>query len=244
MTTPPTLLYGDFSCPWTYLTYRRLALLRTLGEEFELRAVEHDPWRAKPTTTPEDEFACLREEVDRVVAQLLPGEELPYSLRGFVPHTRAAVSGYAEAFGSGVGDIAGPLLFEAYWRHGWDLGQPRLVRTLLIEAIQGGTSPSDPLRRWGHAVDVTGGPMTTLAWRLVRAWRQQWTATDKEVVPILVLPDGTYRYGVDAVEHVGRRLADSGIDPGTDLSWPQPGPRPPLDGFGRTQVLYDPRGVA
>jgi hypothetical protein len=85
--------------------------------------------------------------------------------------------------------------------------------------------------------------MTTLAWRLVRAWRRQWMSLDKEVVPVLLLPDGTLRYGVDAVEHLGRRLAASDIDPATEPSWPEPRPPAPLDGYGRTQLLY-PLGAA
>jgi hypothetical protein len=244
MTAPATILYGDFSCPWSYLSYRRLALLRTAGEEFELRAVQHDPARPGRPDLRSKAFEHLHQEMGRVVAQLLPGEELPYELRGFVPHTKAAVSGYAEAYGAGVPDVAAPLLFEAFWRNGLDVDDPRCVRTLLVDAIRGGGSPSDPLRRWGHAVDVTGGPMTTLAWRVVRAWRHQWQSLDKEVVPVLLLPDGTLRYGVDAVECLGRRVAASGIDPATQLSWPDPRPPAPVDGHGRAQLLYPPLGAA
>jgi hypothetical protein len=80
--------------------------------------------------------------------------------------------------------------------------------------------------------------MTTIAWRLVRAWRRQWTAMDKEVVPVLVLPDGGVRYGVDAVEELGRRLVERGVDLTTEPPCPTPGARPPVDGYGRTQVLY------
>jgi hypothetical protein len=235
MTPPPILLYGDFTCPWSYLAHRRLELL---GEPFELRAVEHDPWRARPSRTRDDEFSCLREELDQLSWFLLPGEELPLTLRGFVPHTRAAVSGYAESFGAGVADVAAPLLFDAFWRHGLDLSDPAVVRTLLADALESGTSPSDPLRRWGHGVDVTGGPMTTLAWRLVRAWRREWVAFEKEVVPLLVLADGRVRYGVDAVEHLGQAVMDAGLDPAAEPPRREPGPRPPLDGHGRRQVLY------
>ncbi|GAB3440913.1 hypothetical protein GCM10027517_16100 [Phycicoccus ginsengisoli] len=233
--TPPTVLYADFSCPWSYLAHRRLELL---GAPFELRAVEHDPWQARPSRTREDEFSCLREELDRLSWFLLPGEELPHLLRGFVPHTRAAVSGYAECYGAGVADLAAPLLFDGFWRHGLDLSDPVVVRLLLADAVESGTSPSDPLRRWGHCVDVTGGPMTSLAWRLVGAWRREWSGFDKEVVPLLVLGDGEVRHGVDAVEHLGRAVMAAGIDPATEPTRREPGPRPPLDGYGRPQVLY------
>lgn len=237
-TTPPTVLYGDFSCPWSYLAHSRLLRLRATGRTFELRAVEHDPWRARPTQSADQSLACLTEELDRVAALLLPGETLPLAPPRAVPHTRAAISGYAEAFGAGVAEIAAPRLFDAYWTHGTDLSSPAAVRSLLDDAVMAGISPSDPLRRWGHAVDVTGGPMTTTAWRLVRGWREEWSALEKEVVPVLVLPDGEQVYGVDAVEHLGRLVAASGVDPSAELTPPEPGPRPPLDGYGRVQVLY------
>lgn len=240
--TPLTVLYGDFSCPWSYLAYHRLTRLYRTAGDVEFRAVEHDPWRARPRSSASESLACLDEELGRVAAQLLPGETLPLALPPAVPITRAAVSGYAEAFGADVADLAAARLFESFWTRGTDLSSPAAVRTLLADAVMAGTSPSDPLRRWGHAVDVTGGPMTTTAWRLVRRWREEWTAMEKEVVPVLVLPDGEHLYGVDAVEHLGQALATSGVDPSADLVRPEPGPRPPLDGYGRVQVLYPATG--
>lgn len=238
----PTVLYGDFSCPWSHAAYRRLTRLGALGEAVEHRAVEHSPWRARPTVTADEEVACLREELDRVATHLLPGEDLPGVAPAahprFVPLTRAAVSGYAEAHGAGMADVAAPLLFEAYWRDGLDLARPAVVRSLVAEAVMSGHSPSDPLRRWGHAVDVTGAPMTTTGWRLVRDWRSQWAAMEKEVVPVLVLPDGVHVYGVDALERLGQLLVARGVDVSEEITWAEPGPRPPLDGYGRTQVLY------
>lgn len=233
------VLYGDFTCPWSYLAYRRLAALRVAGLGFEFRAVEHDPWRAHETSRSE-QFAEVQREMDTVLGCLRPDEELPYTLAGFVPHTKAAVSGYAEAAAAGVADVAAPLLFEAFWRHGLDLSDPRVVRTLLADAIMGGSSSSDPLRRWGHAVDVTGGPMTTAAWRLVREWRGEWTSLGKEVVPVLVPHDEPPVFGVDAVQHAGELMGEWAVDPSTPLEWPQPGPRQPVDGFSRRQVLYLP----
>lgn len=243
MTRTPTILYVDFTCPWSYLAHRRLALLSADGMDVEVRAVEHEPKRSHLGLAGDDDFQCLREEVARVEQALIPGESLPMELRGFVPSTRAAVSAYAESYGAGVADIAAPILFESYWRHGVDLGKPAVVRVLLAEAVMAGTSTSDPLRRWGHCVDVTGGPMTSLAWRLVRAWRHQWTELEKEVVPVLLPETGDIRYGVDAVDQLGQLLQERGIDPSAEPGWPQPGTRPPLDGHGRTQILY-PLGAA
>lgn len=233
------VLYGDFTCPWSYLAYRRLAALRVKGLGFEFRAVEHDPWRAHETSRREH-LTEVQREMDTVLGCLQPEEEYPYTLAGFVPHTKAAVSGYAEATAAGVADVAAPLLFEAFWRPGLDLSDPRVVRTLLADAIMGGSSPSDPLRRWGHAVDVTGGPMTTAGWRLVREWRGEWTGLGKEVVPVLVPHDEPPVFGVDAVQHAGELMGEWAVDPSTPLVWPQPGGRQPVDGFSRRQVLYPP----
>ncbi|MEO6018862.1 MAG: hypothetical protein ABIP45_01275 [Knoellia sp.] len=244
MTMTPTILYVDFTCPWSYLAHRRLALLSADGMDVEVRAVEHEPKRSHLGLVDKDEFPRLREEVSRVEHALLPGESLPIELRGFVPNTRAAISAYAESSCAGVAPIAAPILFEAHWRDGLDLGNPSVVRVLLADAVMSGTSPSDPQRRWGHCVDVTGGPMTSMAWQLVRAWRHQWTDLEKEVVPVLLPETGNIRYGVDAVDHLGQLLMERGIDPSTEPVWPQPGPRPPLDGHGRTQILYGPLGVA
>lgn len=243
MSGGPALLYGDFSCPWSYLSYRRLAMLRAAGQRFELRAVEHDPWHPGSPRGGRDELAALQGEMDEVVAHLLPDEDLPYTLAGFVPHTRAAISGYAESHGANVADVAAPVLFEAFWRHGVDISDPRTVRTLLAEALMSGSSTSDPLRRWGHAVDVTGGPMTTTGWRLVRDWRREWHDLEHEVVPVLVLDDGPV-FGVDAVDRLGTMLADSDVDPARPVEWPRPGRRPPVDRGGRRQVLYPPPHVA
>src|SRR4051794_9779857 len=126
---PPTLarrvvLYGDFNCPWSYLASRRAALLAAVGVVIDWRAVEHDPpHRGTPshasTRTPATQLADiddrqdetpaaparlgpLLDDMQQVLTLLLPGEELPYALAGFAPHTGAAVTAYAEAYRSGA----------------------------------------------------------------------------------------------------------------------------------------------
>ncbi len=204
-------LYGDFNCPWSYLAERRARLLADQGVEVDWRAVEHE--RRRPRRYGDTRFACLREEMDRVERSLLPGERYPYSLTGFVPYTTAAVSGYAEAYGAGVAGRVHGLLFEAFWVHGVDIGNPRLVRTLLVDAIRSGDSDSGCLRDWGYAVDVTGGPVTTTAWRLARRWRQEWQETGKETVPVLYVDEQHLFFGEDAVARLGDELAARGLDP-------------------------------
>ena len=135
-----------------------------------------------------------------MLTHLLPGESLPYTLKGHVPFTGAATSAYAEAYAA---DVARPVrrrLFEAFWENGLDLNDARVLRALLaadlLEVVD-----LEPVWRWGHACDVAGGPISSAAWHLVRDWRSQW----KEVggtVPTLVV-DGQAIIGADAVDWLG-----------------------------------------
>lgn len=220
-------IYGDFNCPWSYLAERRARLLAGHGVVVDWRAVEHEPRRPSRHggRHGDTRFACLREEMDRVERSLLPGELYPYSLAGFVPYTAAALSGYAEAYGAGVADRAHSRLFEAFWVHGLDIGSPRLVRTLLVDAILSGSSDSDCLRDWGYAVDVTGGPVTTTAWRLARRWRKEWRDTGKEVVPMLYVDEHGPVFGEDAIARLGEELVARNLDPGAELPRPTEPPR-------------------
>jgi hypothetical protein len=71
----------------------------------------------------------LLEETQQVLTILLPGEELPYALAGFAPLTSAAVPAYADAYRAGVARRVRQVLFEAYWLHAFDLGDPAVVHT-------------------------------------------------------------------------------------------------------------------
>ncbi|MGN6576541.1 MAG: DsbA family protein [Nocardioides sp.] len=206
------VLYGDFNCPWSYLAARRAAVLATDGMQVDFRAVEHEPWRPRRFTDSSVRFECLHEEMDTVLAQLLPGEDLPYALAGFVPYTRVAVAAYAEAYVAGVADQVRQLLFEAFWMHGVDLGDTEVVRILLADALRSGSSRSEPVREWGYAVDLAGSPVTLTAFRLRAAWTDQWRDTGKETVPVLVTGDGRTRFGVDAVEWLGVELLSRGLE--------------------------------
>jgi hypothetical protein len=197
--------YGDLTCPWSYLASRRAALLESHGVEVDWWMVEHDRPRPGRLPSVETRLGTARQELERVRRRLLPGERLPEALPEFVPYTRPAVSGYAEAYLAGVGSEARRLLFDAFWLHAVDLGDPRLVRALLVDTVRGGHPSSGVLREWGYAVDVTGAPVTTEAWRLVHRWRTDWSSGE-EVVPALVLDDGRRLDGVGAVEWLGAEL--------------------------------------
>jgi hypothetical protein len=206
VTADRIVVYGDFNCPWSYLASRRASVLAAGGVDVDWRAVEHEPWRPSRFTDSSVRFSSLREEMDRVVAQLLPGEALPYSLAGFVPYTKAAVTGYAEAYAAGAGSRVRDLLFEAFWMHAFDLGDATVVRTLLVDAVRSGSSSGGVLRDWGYALDVGGGPVTTRSWRLVDSWADQWRATGKETVPVAFVDDDAPLFGTDAVERLGAEL--------------------------------------
>lgn len=213
------VVYGDFTCPWSYLTWRRTERLRAAGVEIDWRSVEHDPWHTLRPIDITDRFAQLREELPKVEERLLPGEMLPRTLAGFVPFTGAATSGYAEAYVAGVATPVRRLLFEAFWRRGIDLNDGRVVRTLLVDAIRRGTSPCELVGLWGYALDVNGGPITHEGWQTVRDWRDSWAATadgDESVagvIPVVIVDGAAPVHGVAAVDRVGRLLVEMGLDP-------------------------------
>lgn len=208
---PRMVLYVDFTCAWSYLASRRAAILQlTGGPVFDVRAVEHAPRR--PGDPNSASLTRLRATTEQVTGHLLTGEERPYALACFVPHTEAAVSGYAEAYGAGVASRVRHLLFEAFWLHAVDLGDPYLIRTLLVDAIRSGSSRSEALRKWVDAVDVTGGPITTTGWRLVRQWHAEWTGLGVGAVPLLLIEDASPLVGAAAVEWLGAELFARGLE--------------------------------
>ncbi len=205
------LLYGDFNCPWSYLAFRRSRVLAAAGVAVDWRAVEHAPWvpgvdAGRPTV------AGLQGELDRVLAMLLPEEELPYDLAGFVPRTRPAVAAYAEAYGASVGALVAHVLFESFWMHGIDIGDARVLRTVLGDAIRSGSSASEILHEWGYCVDVTGGPLTSTGWRHLTRWALQWRDSNTATVPLLIA-DGEPIVGVEAVAWLGQEILRRGLDP-------------------------------
>ena len=86
------------------------------------------------------------------------------------------------------------------------------MRSLLADTLRNGHARSELLSAWGYAVDVTGAPVTTEAWRLVRSWRNGWSSFG-EVVPLVVLDGDRRLYGVEAVEWLGSEVVRRGIDP-------------------------------
>lgn len=221
MTTSLTV-YGDFNCPWSYLSWRRSELLRRDGAEIDWRTVEHDPWHHQDEEEMAKRQQTTHAALAKVETRLLPEEHLPHSFTGHVPFTGAATAAYAEAVVAGVAPEARRILFEGFWLHGADLNNARVVRDLLAGVLRGRPSRSELVHLWGYAVDVTGGPITTHAWGLVRDWRKEWQALGQEVVPALsfgpsVAPDA-WLHGEDVVERLGHELGSRRLDVGASAA--------------------------
>jgi 2-hydroxychromene-2-carboxylate isomerase len=197
------VIYGDFSCPMCYLASQRVDALTNAGVAVQWRAVEHRPDLPVGGLRHEVETRSAAERaLGDARALHRPGEQLPAAVPALVPKTTAAVSAYAEACGAEVKDEIRRLLFSAYWEGGVDIGNPVVLHTLLASAFMRGNATSDPIRRFGYAVAVTGGPITTQASQLIRSWRQQWQALGTPELPSLW--DGTR---VKSGERALRQLA-------------------------------------
>jgi hypothetical protein len=204
--------YGDFTCPWSYLSWQRSELLREDGVDVDWRTVEHDPWHHLTPESLVERHHTTHTAVTQLQQHLLPGEHVPHTFAGKVPFTGAATAAYAEAVVAGVGPEARRILFEAFWHDGADLNDARVVRGLLSSVLRGRPSRSELVRLWGYAVDVTGGPVTTEAWRLVRDWRTEWQDFGTGVVPALSFQGDTWVHGEDVVDRLREELTARGLE--------------------------------
>ncbi len=181
------IVYGDFTCAACYLASWRADLLSADQDPVDWRAVEHHP--GVPLTgkrLAQQEREQMDREWSTARALLLPGEDLPGRSPSFLASTRAAVAGYAEAYGAGVAERARRLLFHAYWVDGQDIGDPAVLRVLLAAAIRSGHSASQPLREWGYAVSPARAPLTSVGYHLILDWRQQWRDLGQPCEPMLL----------------------------------------------------------
>lgn len=205
-----TVVYGDFTCPFSYLASRRIDLLDDRDGEVEWRAVEHAPHTPLNGLRLDPEAAKDAErEWRRVQELLLPDEELPGRPPTVLSSTQAAVAAYAEAVGAGVGPAVRRLLFRAYWVDGLDIGNPEILRPLLAATVRAGTSTSAPLHEFGYAVTPARGPITSDAYRRIREWHKQWVSLGDPTIPTMQ-EDGQTISGVPALIRLGERI--TGLD--------------------------------
>ncbi len=212
MTIRDLVLYGDFNCPWSYLASLRLDRLAETGVTVEFRAVEHDPLLPAPERRMRTaETAALAAELAEIGSLLHGGEELPTTLPRLVPRTGAAISGYAEAVAAGVGPQARSRLFSAYWQESADIGNPATVRRLLADIVTAGQSASGPVRDWGYVVSISGSPMSSAAYRLIRTWSNSWHdlggGPAQPTIPVLIVNGISVLRGGAAVTRLGDELA-------------------------------------
>lgn len=193
------VIYGCFTCPWCYLASQHSDQLADPLDGPQWRMVVPEP-HPPVTGTRLDaaDRSRLEDELAAVGVMLLPGEQLPSQAPAFVPYTSPAVAGYAEACGAGVEDVVRRLLFDAYWQHDADIGNPEVLRRLLAAPIRAGHSASWPLRESGYVVSLAGGPITTGAYDHMRNWQADWLHAAGGAVPAMV-GGGTPITGPDVV---------------------------------------------
>jgi hypothetical protein len=207
------VVYGDFNCPWSYLASRRAALLSTNGLQIDWRAVEHTPLEDAAKENTSNRFEDLRGEMEEVLALLLPGELLPFALAGFLPHTRAAIAAYAEAYATGASAAVRALLFEALWLHSVDLADPSVVHTLVVDTIRTQQPSGHPLTQWEYDAGATADSRHTTAARLSATWAEEWGAIAHGTVPVILINGLSPIVGTEAVEWLGRQLLNRGLVP-------------------------------
>jgi hypothetical protein len=230
-------VYADFTSPWCYLASRRVDALLAAGVEVDWRAVEWD--RRLPVTgrvLDPGGRAAIEEQMTAVRGLLLPDERLPWATPRLVSRTEAAISGYAEACVAGVGADVRRLLFAAYWEYGMDIGNPEALRKLLAGPMLRGRSQSWTVRA-GLAVSPSGCPITTEAWRRIRAWRDGWVGTGADELPVVLVGEESPAAGEAAVRRLEKEMAAHGVQPDPDLPDPARYPavpvRPPKDWVSR-----------
>ena len=203
------VIYGDFACPWSYLASQRADALEAVGITVDWRAVEGclHPWDTRAT---KQRLEQVRDAIPEVQAALGPAENFPASLGRYTPFTAAAVSAYAEGCAAERSTVIRRLLFNASWVHGVDLNNANALRRLTAPVLMDSASPSNVVREWGMVPDVTGGPVSTAAWRLRREWASTWQSIDSPHTPWLLV-DGQPTFGSVAVAWLGalvRLLSD------------------------------------
>lgn len=172
----PLVVFGDFNCPFSALASRRGGALEEAGRvTVDWRAVEHDgaiPAAGKKLRGLDADD--LDAELEQVRSLLLPGESLPLRRPPLRANTAAATAGYAAAAPAQRPALRAEL-FRRYWERGENLGDPAVLA----------------------AAGVQDGDASTAA-----AWRDEWRAAGPPVVPLLVLPGGELRRGLDALAHL------------------------------------------
>ena len=231
------VVLADFNSPLCYLA--GLWVDQRLADDVEIdwRAVEHAPGLSLLGTPSAAAPDVLRELVEAARLPVPAGEEgLSAALPPVITNTRAAVAAYAEAVTDGVQDEVRRRLLHAIWIEKRHLTSAYDVRRIITDVMyprvpigpyrtsslpQPMTGDADPwraTRRQGGTTAPDGGPLTTIGYRRIRVWREEWRALERPRLPVLIDARGAIYEGADAV----MRLA------GLPLSGPR-GPERPVE---------------
>jgi hypothetical protein len=181
------LVYGDFTCPYSYLASQRADALSTAGlAEVQWRAVEHD--RAVP---PAGRLAPVPGTCQLPLRDLAPlarpDERVPDRAPPVTSNTHAAVYLY-----SWTAPEVRPLLRRRLFEAIWTLHLPVSSVEDLLGLLGGQSLAPAP---WGS----TEG-------RLNR-WRREWQALPGRYLPAVVRPtDGVVVTGPDALAYLAGLL--------------------------------------
>jgi predicted DsbA family dithiol-disulfide isomerase len=170
------VVYGDFNCPFSALASHRVDRIVAQGRQrIRWCAVEHDEQiPAGGLEVADGTATALADELATVAGLLRPGEADRLHLPLRQVNTRLAVQRYAGTPPS-ARPAARAAIFAAHWEQG---------------------------RRIDDAVtldDLGAGPVDAAT---AEGWRARWLATDRPIVPALVLADGTLSRGLGALERL------------------------------------------
>lgn len=170
--SPPTVLFGDFSCPFSALAHRRAMRLAAQGSAHVVwRPVEHDPDVPVDGSPIDDESrAAFEAELDQI-RELLADDETD-DLR--VPSRKLNTAALNRQFASlppDRRDEFAEAVFDAYWRAGRD------------------PETDDDVER-------LTAPVTADGERAADEWQHEWEGFERRIVPMMQLPEGKLSRGL------------------------------------------------
>lgn len=217
------IIYGDFSCPYSYLASLRADQLLASGTAMiEWRSViRNQNWPAAGSGADGG-----RDDWDRLlgdVARLVLAGEVPPGRPAGVVNAKACDAAYSEAVSDGVQDQIRRRMFAAIWAEGRHMTSVDDVREVIAEVM----CPPDPIlphlispdlplkllhdpdvcrimRQSGGTVTDYGGPLTATGGLRLRRWRENWLALPHRDTPAITDPANTFRPRVAALLYLAK----------------------------------------
>lgn len=224
------VVYADFSCPLCDRAAARVAVLGAAGHVVDWRAVETHPSlprSGRPRT--EQERAAATEQLGALAEILVPDEAASPNVPVLLPKTESAVSAHAEAYHTPVEHEVRRILLDLYWREGVNIGTPDAIRDALTGPMLRSGSSCEPIRSYGYAVSIAGGPMSAEGQDRIDTWRAEWLELGLPELPALVV-DGRVITGLDAVRTLGDWIVERDVPVNPELPDPRRFPEPD-DGY-------------